>query len=97
MWIRAHNADFDFAGGQQRVRQPHAHDSEVFAEVETSRNTSRTMWAFCVKGENSVKLFGDDLETIEKTANKTSERDGEHNRHRGFRRVFVLGTVNGPY
>ena len=36
-----------------------------------------------VKGENSIKIFGNDLETLQKTADDIKERDGNHTgRHR---------------
>ena len=65
------------------------------ASSSTSRNTSRTTSqeaASGVKGENSVKVFGPDLETLAKVAAEIKQRDGDRARHhRSCRSSASLG------
>ena len=50
-----------------------------------------------VKGENSVKLFGGDLETLEKTANKIKDVMASDPRHRRPGRIFLVGAADGAH
>ena len=50
-----------------------------------------------VKGENSVKLFGGDLETLEKTANKIKDVMASNPRHRRPGGIFLIGAADGAH